>query len=1134
MDIARAAGMQHSRPTRCSSRLLLAAGAGLALAPPAAAIEAFDGRLQIHGFYEAQIRAIANDMDVSDDLDLTQWYNVFNVEVELDIAPDGIGPIEILQMFARVEARFDCIWSRGCGMFPSVNAFGDRTRHLPKRLSGAERSGFDGEQFTGDVRPFHLIPLEEIDFDFKDSAVGDSRRPLYIWHVPGVDTLFGVPGSDGVVGTPDDPAFYTFERFVRDGDEYRWASRKIPGPINGQDNQFLGPWLPKNQIVPLAALADRANPFNPNDFNPIQGPMGGFGAAALPFRPSPKFMASRNSPTNDPSEPRGLFIPNERVAELMRDDEFDIFDQNFRESELQWNRGASQQDEKELKEFYFDMEFFESRLWLRIGKQNIVWGKTELFRTTDQFNPQDIALASLADLEESRIALWAVRAVWSFGRVGFLEDLRLELAINYDDFEPTDLGRCGEPYSPNPVCNKTLGLFAHGVAGFGLAGEIRPPAPWNSWRGIESGARVEWRTGAFSFALTNFYGYDDFPYVDQIFLYERNVDPVTGRPRRSNSRRGCDPEGLVHGDTAGCLEEGDDALYHHSANQQRFAVICSSSIGFSDLDRSVCAQSVFNSQAFARSTDIGNPAPVGPRVSAALAQLLAGDGIGQTIPANSVLLGLLDPDRVFFPNPPGPGDPGAVAFNAVNPLVGLSRDAGDFDGPNTPAGSFLAAQARALDAIARGKIQPSEQFVTAALLNTGLGNRLSDEQEALLGCGPFFQTDCDLDGIDLLNAEMSALIQSFPGFPGTFLNGRPWDTTNAGLRQPGTVGFQGGPVCTRFERGKTFILPGCRGPRDRAYNPAQDGTTDNLVRYLAHPFTGQQWNSEMAVLSWNFLMTLVALSGLGTAENERGIDEFKITDPLRKGSCSFANPQLCTNVSAIFAVAHTTRPITRAAGNGRFGRTDFDWHVGGVGVLRYQKRNVLGFSSDFAEDWTKTNWSIEATWINDIPEDDNGSYDGLSTVDTYNLTVSIDRPTFINFLNANRTFFINTQIFFQYVNGYQRDFTSNGPWNVLATLTFTTGYFQDRLEPTLTFVYDVGSASYAVLPSVSWRFNQDFSVQIGLGFFAGRWEPKTAELNTIGDPPFRVGRDYDKVFEENGLSPIRDRDEIYLRIRYTF
>jgi len=42
-----------------------------------------------------------------------------------------------------------------------------------------------------------------------------------------------------------------------------------------------------------------------------------------------------------------------------------------------------------------------------------VWGKTELFRNQDQFNPQDIGLASLPSLEESRISLWALRAIWS-------------------------------------------------------------------------------------------------------------------------------------------------------------------------------------------------------------------------------------------------------------------------------------------------------------------------------------------------------------------------------------------------------------------------------------------------------------------------------------------------------------------------------------------------------------------------------------------------------------------------------------------------------------------------------------------------------------------------------------------------
>ena len=86
------------------------------------------------------------------------------------------------------------------------------------------------------------------------------------------------------------------------------------------------------------------------------------------------------------------------------------------------------------------MEFFDSRLWVRAGRQNIVWGKTELFRTTDQFNPVDLALASLPSLEESRIALWSVRGVWSFYDIGPLEDVRLELAANLADIErPTSV-----------------------------------------------------------------------------------------------------------------------------------------------------------------------------------------------------------------------------------------------------------------------------------------------------------------------------------------------------------------------------------------------------------------------------------------------------------------------------------------------------------------------------------------------------------------------------------------------------------------------------------------------------------------------------------------------------------------------
>ena len=229
----------------------------------------------------------------------------------------------------------------------------------------------------------------------------------------------------------------------------------------------------------------------------------------------------------------------------------------------------------------------------------------------------------------------------------------------------------------------------------------------------------------------------------------------------------------------------------------------------------------------------------------------------------------------------------------------------------------------------------------------------------------------------------------------------------------------------------------------------------------------------------------------------------------------------------------TKRPSVRAAGNGRFGRRDFQWHEGAPLTLKFAKANVLGFSTDFAEDWSKSNWSAELTWVNDLPFADADEEDGLRDVDTYNLTISVDRPTFVNFLNANRTFFVNSQVFIQYVDGYRKSFPSNGPWNVLGTLTVATGYFQDRLLPSVTFVYDRRSNSGAVLPQVTYRFTENFSATFGVSGFFGRVQRKTMSLV----PPAsgnRVtpGGYFDYV--ENGLSVVRDRDEAYLRIKYTF
>ena len=606
--------MRGASAVRCIGAIC-ALAALTVLGSPAAAIEFWEDRLSVHGFYATQVRSIANNFDYSDGWDLTQWYHILNLEIEADIAPDGVGPFDLISAFGRIEVRYDCVWTRGCGIFSSADTYGDRARRLPKRLLDGRRTGYSLQAFNGDTRRFReYTDPSQLSFNVRNTLPEPSRQPLTYSFIPGLESLSASKGPDGMLGTEDDPfPYYTYD--FMDPNKCLFGVQRMKGTAELVGIRNL-PHTPGCEIVPAAAMADKANPMSSLDYNPI---IGGFGSGALPLRPVPTVPAGPRKGRGEVAQ--GVWMPNHEVAEMYRRDKFGSHDQNFSQDELAWNRGASQQDEKELKELYADIELFDSRLWLRIGKQNIVWGKTELFRTTDQFNPQDLALGSLTGLEESRIGLWALRAVWSFYNVGPLEDVRLELAMNYDEFEPTDIGRCGEPYAPLPVCDKTWGLMAHGFTQSAIAGEVRPANPWDSWKGIEVGGRLEWRYDRFSFAVTDFYGYDDGAYVDPIFTYSRNVDPISGRPRHTMATGPCRT-----GKEASCLTE-KNALTHHSVNQQNFHFICATSIGFNSLDTTACGQTIYTSQNLAVTTN-----PLSPTIAVAVGAGISGQDADATAP----------------------------------------------------------------------------------------------------------------------------------------------------------------------------------------------------------------------------------------------------------------------------------------------------------------------------------------------------------------------------------------------------------------------------------------------------------------------------------------------------------------------
>jgi len=148
-----------------------------------------------------------------------------------------------------------------------------------------------------------------------------------------------------------------------------------------------------------------------------------------------------------------------------------------------------------------------------------------------------------------------VRGIWSFFEVGPLEDVRLELAANIQDFEPADLGRCGEPYTPLVVCDKTFGLMAHGLVGVAAAGEIRPEDAWESSEGFEVGCH----SFAHDYRLTERVGGEiarDLRRAKKVFEDELGMQPLGFRaregavvreePHPAPVQRRVDPQGHAH------------------------------------------------------------------------------------------------------------------------------------------------------------------------------------------------------------------------------------------------------------------------------------------------------------------------------------------------------------------------------------------------------------------------------------------------------------------------------------------------------------------------------------------------------------------------------------------------------------
>lgn len=103
-----------------------------------------------------------------------------------------------------------------------------------------------------------------------------------------------------------------------------------------------------------------------------------------------------------------------------------------------------------IRELYVDFTLpmsGDNEINFRVGKQQVIWGRTDLFRVLDVLNPVDYSRHNIYDeLEDIRIPMWMMKSDFRFGATGPFDDFNIQLVWNFDKFRPNNLGQCGSPY----------------------------------------------------------------------------------------------------------------------------------------------------------------------------------------------------------------------------------------------------------------------------------------------------------------------------------------------------------------------------------------------------------------------------------------------------------------------------------------------------------------------------------------------------------------------------------------------------------------------------------------------------------------------------------------------------------------
>lgn len=222
---------------------------------------------------------------------------------------------------------------------------------------------------------------------------------------------------------------------------------------------------------------------------------------------------------------------------------------------------------------------------------------------------------------------------------------------------------------------------------------------------------------------------------------------------------------------------------------------------------------------------------------------------------------------------------------------------------------------------------------------------------------------------------------------------------------------------------------------------------------------------------------------------------------------------------------------------------------GGGTSLNYKQSHTPGLSFDYFEPWSGIVFRVESSWTFDELVQNTRSANWIDTSEVMRWSIGLDRPTFIPWLNKDRTFFLSMQVFDTWYMDHEGDKHTGylqDEHNFITTFFWIGNYMRDKVKPVGFFVWEESSNSYVFGQNVEWFIDNHWSIKGGLHMI---WEgdenfrhdmgPYTAYIKPYmtGSAPGVFRDPYQQSVlgvGREGIGALRNNDEVFFQLKYQF